>query len=210
MYQYSDTLILHLHFIHDCNMPSIFVPTRLQTSTPYRMPTSLDISSLNIVQAGELKVVFWDGTDKDKQTIFSEWYASKKYWENSNTDPARAAKMKNLPWESPKSSRIWDLFQQGATLADGRPIVYCNLCHKTYPHTAITGTTTAQSHLKRKEHIMKAKELLFGNVLSESEVDHEELVAKLRRAGTTGVLVRISFDNPLDHLANQRCVDLDC
>lgn len=152
------------------------------------MTTSLDISSLMIVQTGEWKVVIRDDTDTDKQAIFSEWYASKKYWENS-ADPVCAARIKNLPWNGSKSSKIWDLFQQGAMLADGRPIVYCILCHKTYAHTGIVGTSTAQSHLKRKEHIMKAKELLFGSVTSESEVDHNLLVAKLQQAGTTGVLV---------------------
>ena len=160
------------------------------------MPASLDISSLKIVLAGEFKVVLRDDIDIAKQKIFSEWYESKKYWENFDIDAARATKMKALSWEGTKSSKIWDLFQQGAMLADGRPIIYCIVCHKTYPHTAISGTSTAQSHLKRSEHLMKAKELLFGNALSEYEVDHEELVAKLQLAGTTGVSVRVQIDNP--------------
>lgn len=166
------------------------------------MSQSIDISSLKIVAAGELQIVLRDDNNTNKQKLFLEWYESKKHWEISNPDSARAIKMKNLPWEGTKSSKIWDLFQQGAVLSDGRPVVYCILCHKIYPHTALVGTSTAQGHLKAKEHTMKAKELLFDNAYSESEVKHHELVAKLRQAGSTGILVKLSSSYFLVHQAN--------
>jgi hypothetical protein len=106
-------------------------------------------------------VVIRDNTDKCKQDIFDELYASMQYWVGPEIVASRGMKLNNLNWDASKSSKIWELFEQGAILTDGHPVIYCVLCFKVYNHSVIGGTSTAQTHFKRERHMAKARDLLF-------------------------------------------------
>ena len=85
---------------------------------------------LRTVETSNGKIVIRDDVNKAKQAIFAEWYVRMKYWENLKVDVAKGDKMKDLKWDTPKTSRIWDLFEQGAMLKDGRPVIYCVLYYQ--------------------------------------------------------------------------------
>ena len=155
------------------------------------MTTSeIDISILRTVDTEVGTVVLRDNMDREKQTTFDKWYMSMECWKTSIGETAKAStKLKNLNWDAAKTSHIWDLFNQGAVLKDGRPIIYCGFCFQVYQHSAIAGTSTAIAHLKRDRHIGKAKKVLYGDTKSTLTVDHQEVVKTLRRSGSVGVLV---------------------
>lgn len=153
------------------------------------MSISIDISTLKTVTTSDGTIIIRDAADRVKQAIFDKWYAEKKCWEKLTDETAKATKMENLNWNTAKTSKIWEVFEQGGMLEDGIPIIYCTVCFQVYKHTAISGTSTAVTHLTRDRHIRKAKALVHGNENSELNIDHETVVKELRRTGSAGILV---------------------
>ena len=90
---------------------------------------SIDISGINTIDTKDGRILLRDNTDKGKQAVFDNWYMDKRCWENPDIIDVKAAKMKEIKWNAVRTSKIWDLFDQGAMLSNGRPIVYCVLCH---------------------------------------------------------------------------------
>ena len=149
----------------------------------------VDISTLKVIDTAEGAFVLRDDNDESLQAIFNEWYTTKQYWLVEGESTAKTAKLKNMKWNTEKSSEIWSVFQQGAMKSDGRPAILCALCLRVYSHSALVGTSTAKSHLTRERHIAKAKEFLQSNQKSELPIDHDALVKKLRQEGRGGISV---------------------
>ena len=149
----------------------------------------VDISTLKVIDTAEGAFILRDDNNENLQAIFDEWYTSKRYWLVEGESTAKTAKLKNMRWNTEKSSKIWSVFQQGAMKSDGRPAILCELCLQVYSHSALVGTSTANSHLTRERHISKAKEFLHGDQKSDLPIDHDALVKKLRQEGRGGISV---------------------
>ena len=177
---------LHSHY-----SPLIRSNLHLSIASTMSSSSQVDISALKIIDTDDGAFVLRDDTDQGLQAIFDEWYASKQYWllQVEDESTAKTTKIRNMRWDTEKSSKIWGVFQQGAMQTDGRPVIICVLCSQAYSHSALVGTSTASSHLTRERHMKKAREFLHADPMSKLPVDHDALVKKLREEGRGGVFV---------------------
>ena len=106
---------------------AIFTST-LQAQISSSSQLEVDISTLKVINTAKGAFVLRDENDGSLQAIFNEWYTRKQYWLVEGESTAKTAKLKNMKWNTEKSSEIWSVFQQGAMKSDGRPAILCALC----------------------------------------------------------------------------------
>ena len=123
------------------------------------------------------RMVIRSSIDLMVQRKFDNWYKDKSF-----TIPTQSEtrKTKTVNWDAKRTAKCWKFFTQGAMVEDGRPVVRCVVCGVVLFHGSFFGTTPMTAHLKKANHIKKAKELVYGSGISEEEPSEEEILNCLK------------------------------
>jgi hypothetical protein len=115
-----------------------FEPFESQSTAPTESGTFPIPSSLKRVGVGRNQLVLWSNMTK---ADFIEWWLTTTF---ATTE--ESAKRVNWAQKS-RSSEVWKIFDQAATVKDGKPMVICKICSAVLNHSWKNGTSGMKSHI---------------------------------------------------------------
>ena len=74
--------------------------------------SEVDISTLEVIDTAEGAFILRDDNNENLQAVFDEWYTSKQYLLVEGESMAKTAKLKNMRWNTEKSSKFGVYFNK--------------------------------------------------------------------------------------------------